>query len=81
MPAGTRSNLHFKIALGSLGFGMNQGQFQMNQGQFSQYSSMLPECNKVRTQTDRFSLVFIMKTSKMTPEGKFTANVRIFVIY
>ncbi len=32
------------------------------------------------TQRDRFSLVFIMKTSKIPPEGKFTANARISVI-
>ncbi len=73
--------LHFKIAPGSWGFGMNQGQFQMNQRQFSKYSSMLPEYNKVRTQRDRISLISIMKTSKITPEGKFTVNVRIYVIY
>ena len=34
---------------------------------------------KVRTQRDQISLVFIMKTSKISPEGKFTANVRIYV--
>ena len=46
-PAGTRGNLHFKIAPGSQGFVMNQGKFQMNQGQFSKYSLILPEHNKV----------------------------------
>ena len=50
-------------------------------GQFSKYSSMLPKHNKVWTQRDQFSLVFIMKTSKTTPEGKFKANLRISVIY
>ena len=74
-------NLHFEIAPGSWGFGISQGQFQINQGQFSKYSSMLPEHNKVRTQRNRISLVCIIKTSKITPEGKFTANVRIYVIY
>ncbi len=69
--------LHFKIAPGSQGFVMNQGQFQMNQGQ---YSLMLPEHKKVRPQRGRFSLVYIMKASKITPEGKFTANVRISVV-
>ena len=47
-PAGTRGNLHFKIAPGSQGFGMNQEQF-------SKYSSLLPEHMKVRTQRDRRS--------------------------
>ncbi len=37
--------------------------------------------NKVWTQIDRFSLVFTTKISKIIPEGKFTANVRISVIY
>ena len=40
---------------------------------------MLPKYNKVWRQRDRFSLIFIMKTSKITPEGKFTADVRIYV--
>ena len=71
---GTRGNLHFKIAPGSQGFGMNQGQF-------SKYSSMLPKHNKVWTQRDRISLVFIMTTSKITPKGNFAAHVRISVIY
>ncbi len=81
-PAGTRGDLHFKIAPGSRWFGTNQGQFQMNRGQFSKYISMLQKhINKVWTQRDRFSMVYIMKTSKITPEGKFTTNVRISVIY
>ncbi len=78
---GTRGNSYLKIAPDLHGFGMNQGQFQMSQGQFSKFSSMLPEHNKVRTQRDRFSMAFIMKTSEITPEGKFTANVRISVIH
>ncbi len=73
-PAGTRGNLHFKIAPGSWGFGMNQGQV-------SKYRSMFPKQNKLQIQRDRFSLVFITKTSKITTEGKFTANVRISVVY
>ena len=40
---------------------------------------MLPKHKNVWTQRDRFSVVYIMKTS-ITPEGKFTANVRISVI-
>ncbi len=44
---------------------------------------MLPEHNKVNTQRDRISLEFIMKlkTSKITPKGKFTAKVKIYEIY
>ena len=42
---------------------------------------MLPKHNKVWTQRIRFSVVFIWKTSKITPEGKFTANKQISVIY
>ena len=50
--------------------GRNQGQFAFqnctwftgiwNQGQFSKYSSLLPKHTKVRTQRDRFSLIFII---------------------
>ena len=43
-----------------------------DQNQFSEYSSLLPENKKVRTQGGQNSFVFIMKTSKITPEGKFT---------
>ena len=73
-PAETRGKFYFKIAPGSRGFGMNQGQFQMNQGQISKCSSLLQEHKQVRGQRDWFSVVFIMKTSKITCKGKFTAN-------
>ena len=63
-----------KIAPGSWGFGRNQGQFEMKKEQFSKFNSMLPEHNKVRAQRDRISLVFIVKTSKITSEGKFISN-------
>ncbi len=65
--------MHFKIAPGLLGFdGVNQGEFQMNQGKFSKNSAMLPKHNKVWTpsQRVRFSVVFILKTSKITPKRK-----------
>ncbi len=58
-----------------------RGNSKWNQGQFWKYSSMLPRHNKVWTQGDQFSLIFILKTSRITPEGKFTADVRISVIY
>ncbi len=73
-PEETRWKLHFKIAPGSQGFGMNQGQFQMNQGQFSKCSSLLPEHKQVRAQRGQFSVVFIMKTSEISHKGNYTAN-------
>ncbi len=72
--AGTRGNLHFKFAPGSQEFGMNQGPLAI-------YSSMVPDHKKVRTQRGLFSLVLWKQVMIISPEEKFTANVRIFVLY
>ncbi len=58
-----------------------RGNSKRTRGNFAKYSSMLPEHKKVRTQRGRFSLVFIIKTINITPKGKFTANIRISVVY
>ena len=61
---------------------MNQlqpGAIPNETGNFQNTVQCLPKHNKVWTQRDRFP-VFIIKTSKITPKGEFTANVGIYVI-